>query len=64
LSQRIVRRFSDRVEADDFDAVESPLYAFTNAEVADSGWHSRIEELVVLGTLAGLIAIYFSNTGN
>ncbi len=64
LSQRIVRRFSDRVEADDFDSIESNLYDFTAAEIAESGWNSKIEEIVVLGTLAGLIAIYFSNTGN
>lgn len=64
LSQRVVRRFNDRVEADDLDAVDSPLYTFTTADISESGWHSRIEEIVVLGTLAGLIAIYFSNTGN
>jgi len=64
LSQRVVRRFSDRVEADDLDSVESTLYDFTTAELSEGGWLSRIEEFVVLGTLAGLIAIYFSNTGN
>jgi len=58
------RRFSDRVDNDDFDDVESDLYDFTTAEKAGSGWQNRIEEIVVLGTLVALIAVYFSNTGN
>lgn len=64
LSQRIGRRFSDRVDSGDIGAVESNLYDFTTAEITESGWHSRVEEIVVLGTLAGLIAIYFSNTAD
>ena len=60
----VTRRFSDRVDNDDFDKVDSPLYDFTTAETSGSGWQNRMEEIVVLGTLVGLIAIYFSNTGN
>jgi hypothetical protein len=60
----VSRRFSDRVDNHDFDAVDSGLYDFTTAETAGSGWQNRMEEIVVLGTLVGLIAIYFANTGN
>lgn len=60
----VERRFSDRVDSSDFDDVESDLYEFTNAEKTGSGWQSRMEEIVVLGTLVGLIAIYFANTGS
>ena len=64
LSDRICRRFSDRVPSDDFDLVNSSIYDFTSAETGESGWHSRLEEIVVLGTLAGLVAVYFANTSN
>ena len=60
----VTRRFSDRVDNDDFDDVESQLYDFTTAETSGSGWKNRMEEIVVLGTLVALIAVYFSNTGN
>jgi hypothetical protein len=60
----VARRFDDRVDNDDFDGVESELYDFTTAETSGSGWQNRLEEIVVLGTLVGLIAIYFANTGN
>ena len=60
----VTRRFSDRVDDDDFADVESHLYDFTSAETSGSGWKNRMEEIVVLGTLVGLIAVYFSNTGN
>jgi len=60
----VERRFSDRIDNDDFEDVESDLYNFTTAETAGSGWQNRMEEIVVLGTLVGLIAIYFANTGN
>jgi len=61
-SQRVVRRFQDRVEADQIAAVEAPLYPFTSAAVEGGGWTRRLEEIVVLGTLAGLVAVYFANT--
>jgi hypothetical protein len=60
----VARRFSDRVDTDDFQDVESGIYDFTNAQTSGSGWQNRMEEIVVLGTLVGLIAIYFANTGN
>lgn len=60
----VSRRFSDRVDNNDFDDVDSDLYDFTTAETAGSGWQGRMEEIVVLGTLVALIAIYFANTGN
>ena len=64
LSDRIERRFGDRLADSDFNDVESATYDFTTAEPGESGWQRRAEEMVVLGTLAGLVAIYFANTGN
>jgi hypothetical protein len=64
LSDRIQRRFSDRVPDDDFSTVDSDLYEFTTAETSESGWKGRMEELIVLGTLVGLVAVYFANTGD
>jgi len=64
LSERLTRRFSDRVTNDEFPQVNSRLYPFTTAEVGESGWQRRIEEFAVLGTLAGLVAVYFANTGD
>jgi len=60
----VERRFSDRIDSDDFGSVESNLYDFTTAETAVSGWQNRMEEIVVLGVLVGLIVVYFANTGN
>lgn len=62
FSDRIVRSFADRVSSDDFGHVDSSLYDFTTAETKESGWKSRMEEIVVLGALAGLVAVYFANT--
>lgn len=62
FSDRIVRSFADRVSNDDFQHVDSNLYDFTTATTSASGWKGRLEEIVVLGTLAGLIIIYFANT--
>lgn len=61
-NDRIRRDYLDRVPSDDLADCQSPAYAFTNADVQESGWQRRIEEIVVLGTLAGLVAIYFANT--
>ena len=64
LSDQVQRRFSDRVSSDDCGTVDSQLYDFTTAEISESGWKGRMEEIIVLGTLAGLVAIYFANTGD
>jgi hypothetical protein len=64
MADRFTRVFHDRLDNDAFGAVNSPMYQFTAAETSESGWKRRTEELVVLGTLAGLIAVYFANTGN
>ncbi len=64
MSERIERQFSDRVPDDDFDLVDSNLYEFSTAETSESGWKGRMEEIIVLGTLAGLVAVYFANTGD
>ncbi|MFT5315000.1 MAG: hypothetical protein ACI9UK_000830 [Candidatus Krumholzibacteriia bacterium] len=64
LSERIERQFGDRFDSADFDAVDSDQYDFTTGVTSESGWKSRTEEIVVLGTLVGLVAIYFANTGD
>jgi len=64
LSDRITRTYNDRVRDGDFDNVNSGLYDFSTAETQESGWQRRMEEIVVLGTLAGLVAVYFANTTN
>lgn len=61
-SKRVVRRFQDRIEAGDLAALEARSYPFTMASVEGGGWSRRLEEIVVLGTLAGMVAIYFANT--
>jgi len=55
---------SGRMLDDDFDLVDSNLYEFSTAETSESGWKGRMEEIIVLGTLAGLVAVYFANTGD
>ena len=62
LSDRYTRSFSDRVPDDNFAAVNSDVYPFTSGEPAQSGWKGRVEEIVVLGALAALVAIYLANT--
>ena len=62
VSRRVARRFQDRVPVGYMDAIESDVYAFTSAEEQASGWSRRLEEIVVVGALAGLVAIYFGNT--
>jgi hypothetical protein len=64
LNDRIQRAYRDRVASRHFEAVRSDLYDFTDAKLQESGWRRRLEEFVVLGTLAGLVAIYFANTGS
>ena len=61
-SRRVVRRFQDRVEAEQLAAVEAQSYPFTMASVEGGGWSRRLEEILVLGTLTGMVAIYFANT--
>ena len=57
MSNRITRGFHDRLDQDFFDDVNSDVYDFTSSETSESGWKRRTEELVVLGTLVGLIAV-------
>lgn len=64
LSDRIQRSFRDRVPDGLLASVRSDIYPFTDAQLQEGGWSRRLEEVVVLGTLTGLVAIYFANTGN
>ena len=61
-SRRVVRSFQDRIPDEHLAAVESRAYPFTTSEPQESGLARQIEEIVVLGTLVGLVAIYFANT--
>lgn len=62
-SRRLVRLYRDRLPHAYLTHIESSEYpAFTTATPQASGWARRLEEIVVLGTLAGLVAIYFANT--
>ena len=62
LSRRLAHSFQDRVPVKYVEAVESPAYPFTQAEEQPSGSSRRLEQIVVLGALAGLVAVYFANT--
>jgi len=64
LDDRLQRRFTDRFPAGYLDDVDAATYGFTSAEPAEGGILTIMEELVVLGALTGLVAIYFTNTGN
>lgn len=64
LDRRIVRGFGDRVASRHLEAVESRSYPFTAASVSESGWRSVLEELLVVGALSGMVAIYFANSGS
>lgn len=62
-SKRLSRTYQDRFPHRHLAAVEaSDGPAFTRALPTASGWTRRLEEVVVLGTLVGLVAIYFANT--
>jgi hypothetical protein len=62
FSDRIVRGYGDRVPDEDIETVETGPYDFVDADVKGSGWQNRLEEIVVLATRAGLVAVYFANT--
>lgn len=64
VNDRVSRSFRDRMVSDDFDRVHSEVFGLAQASPRESGWRRRLEEMVVLGTLAGLVAVYFANTGN
>ncbi len=63
FDQRLARSFADRVPAREFATVGTPGYGIAGAELKESGWRRYLEGVVVIGTLAGLVAIYFANTG-
>ena len=64
MDDRLVRRYVDRVPSGRFDAIASPAYTFTHADATSNGMRGIMENLVVIGSLAGLVAIYFANSGN
>jgi hypothetical protein len=62
VSRRVVTGYTDRFPTDHLEAVQSPTYDFTQADLPASSTSRRLEQVVVLGALAGLAAIYFANT--
>ncbi len=64
MDERLQRSFGDRLSSGHVERVDDLVYGFTSAEVAEGGLMSVMEELVVVGALTGLVAIYFANTGN
>lgn len=62
LSRRLTGSYQDRVPHGYQAAIEAREYPFTQAVPQSSGWSRRLEEMVVLGALAGMVAIYFANT--
>ncbi len=61
-NEHVRRSYRDRVSSDDLAGVQDAAFPFTMAQAQDSGWHRRLEQVVVLGALAGLVAVYFQNT--
>jgi len=64
FDRRVSRVFGDRVASEHLSAVESSVYPFTAASVSESGWRSILEEMLVVGVLTGMVAIYFANSGS
>lgn len=64
LDRRLVRSYADRIAAGHLAAVDATTYGFTTAEPAEGGLRAILEELVVVGALTGLVAVYFANSGN
>jgi len=64
LDKRLARTYGDRIAAGHLAAVDAPTYGFTTAEPAEGGVRAILEELVVVGALTGLVAVYFANSGN
>jgi len=62
VSRRQAHAYEDRVPAGSMAAVESPTYEFTQLDDTADGGSRRLEQVVVLGSLAALVAIYFANT--
>lgn len=64
LDKRLSRGYADRIPAGHLKAVDAATYGFTTADPAEGGLRSILEELVVVGALTGLVAVYFANSGN
>ena len=64
LDKRMTRGYADRIPAGHLEAVDAATYGFTTADPAEGGLRSILEEVVVVGALTGLVAVYFANSGN
>jgi len=64
VSRRRVHRYDDRLPAAQRRLVESDAYSFTSADLPGGGPRVLLEQMVVLGTLVGMVVAYFANTGS
>lgn len=64
LDRSLTRRYGDRIDAGRHDDVETAAYAFTEGRLTDQGIYGIVEEVVVLGALAGLVTAYFATTAD
>jgi hypothetical protein len=62
--ERVVKNFGDRLPASRVSELESQAYEFTEAAIEDGGISAVLEEVVVLGALAGMVVAYFATTSN
>jgi len=63
VRETITRSYRDQILDEHFRAVDSDQYSFTSSETPEGNWwNRRLEQFVVLSTLTGLVAVYFSNT--
>ena len=64
MDDRLCRSYDDRMSADALSVIDDPVYEFTTAQKKGGGLMSVLEEVVVVGALGGLVAVYFANTSN
>jgi len=62
--ERWVRTYGDRVPADRLADIRGAGYSFEDAPLREGGWRRWLEGTAVVGALAGLVAVYFANTGS
>jgi hypothetical protein len=64
LDRRVVKTYNDRIGNKSLDEVNSDLYAFTAAKPDEGGLRGILEEVVVIGALTSMVAVYFANSGS
>jgi hypothetical protein len=64
VDRRIVKTYTDRIGSSRLAAVNSNTYAFTSAQPSERGLRGILEEIVIIGALTSMVAVYFSNSGS